>query len=236
MKDITDITVIQIRLFPVDVIPFNIISTQSCVQKIKESFSLTVVESPPFLDNINSIMFQKGEFKSNKQIIIINKIEIEPRRIILEVTGTSQQANEVYDSLLISISEAVNIEVGRLRQPLLNAENTRCVVTLDFHISELFSKSFMSFLNNDVKNKASTQLASGIVEPIGILTQISYQIKDETLIKNAIGMNPKQFTITPRSGVPIEEKRFVTSSPFDSDTHLGLIKTLNNLMVKKVKK
>ena len=235
LKDIVDLTVIQIRVFAVDIVPLNIITTQSCVQKIRESLSINLVEPPPFIEGITPIIFQRGEIRTDGNIIVINRIEIEPRRIIIEIIGTSKQANQVYELLLSSISLAANIEVNGLRQPLLTAENTRCVVTLDFHLNALFSDSFVGFLNGELKNKASTQLATATIEPLGISTQVTYQIKDEILLNNKIGMNPKQFTIAPRPGIPLDARRYITSSPFDSDTHLRLIRTLNKVMAKTAK-
>ena len=227
MENITDLTVTQIRIFPVDVIPISMITTRSCVEKIRGALSVVDIEARPFIEGKDIIFFRRGELKTENGLIVVNKIEVEPRRIIIEVAGTSKEANQVYEVLLSSIATVSAISLASLQTPLLIAETTRCIVTLDFNFDALFNNAFIGFLSSKVGKKASNKIAKGSVKLVAAAAEITYQIIDKALIENNISMNAKQFTIAPRPGVPSDARKYITSSPFDSDTHLRLIADLN---------
>ncbi|HLE17695.1 MAG TPA: hypothetical protein VI728_05350, partial [Syntrophales bacterium] len=169
----------------------------------------------------------KGEIRRDKKLIVINRIEVESRRIVLEVDGTSDDANEVYEAFLSSVIAVANVDSEPLHTPLLKAETSQCIVTLDFTIDVLFSNVFMEFLYKKIEKEGSSKLAKASVRPLAILTEIAYEIKEKTITDNKITMNPKQFTIALRPGAPSEARKYLISSPFDSATHLKLIEGLN---------
>jgi len=227
LKNIVDLVVNQIRIFPVDIIPLGLINTKSCVEKIRDTLSVNEVGVLPSIDGKDVIVFRKGELKEDNELVVINKVEVEPRRIIIEVAGTSKAGNKVYELFMSSLAALTNIDLGSLQSPLLLAETTRCVATLDFTFEELFNRSFVEFLNKKVNKEATNDAAEGSIRPLAAITEISYRVKDEALINNKISMNPKQLTIAPRPGAPLDEKKYVISSPFNSDTHIKLIEELN---------
>ncbi len=227
MKNIVDLIVNQIRVFPVDIVPFGLINTKSCVEKIKDTLSISEVGVLPPIEGKAIIVFRKGELKENNELVVINKVEVDPRRIIIEVAGTSKAGNKVYELFMSSLTALTNLDLESLRSPLLLAETTRCVVTLDFAFEELFNHSFTEFLNDRVEKAATNNVVEGLVRPLAAITEITYQIKDEALVKNKISMNPKQLTIAPRPGAPLDERKYIISSPFNSDTHMKLIEELN---------
>lgn len=231
--NILDLVVNQIRIFPVDVIPSGLINSKSYVDVIRDTLSVSEVEVRPFIEGKDIIIFRKGELKENNELVVISKIEVEPRRIIIEVSGKSKAGNKVYELFISSLASLTNLDLESLRLPLLVAETTRCVVTLDFSFEELFSRSFIEFLNKNVEKEATNSVARGSVRPLTAIAEITYQIKDESLINNNIGMNPKQLTIAPRAGAPLDARKYVISSPFNSDTHIKLIEDLNKAIINK---
>jgi hypothetical protein len=231
LKNTTDLTVTQIRIFPVDVVPLGVITTKSCVEKVREALSVSEVEVRPFIEGKDIIVFRRGELRREERVIIVNKIEVDPRRIIAEVEGTSKDGNEVYEAFLSTIATVANVDLGSLRMPLLVAETTQCVITLDFTFDSLFSSAFLEFLKRKVEKEACSNVAKASVKPLAVLAEITYEIKDKALIDNRITMNPKQFSIAPRPGAPLDERKYLVSSPFDSDTHLQLIDGLNKVIL-----
>lgn len=228
MGNITDLKVGQIRIFPVDIVPLKMIASKSFHERLKEDFSISEIEVLPLLEGINSVIYRRGEIIIRGKITIINKIEIDPRRIIIDIAGTSKHANQVYNKLLSSISSLTNdIDIDSLRTPLLLAETTQCIATLDFNINALYNNSLVRFINKTLKKATTNVTAESSVKLVGIACEINYNIIDEALSQNKITMNPKQFTIIPRPGLPLESKKYLISSPLDSDTHLKLIKELN---------
>ncbi|MBM2825517.1 MAG: hypothetical protein HW402_1181 [Dehalococcoidales bacterium] len=221
MKNVTDLTVTQIRIFPVDVVPLSVITTKSCVEKIREILSIGEVVVGP------SIVFRRGELRREKRVIVTNKIEVDPRRVIVEVEGTSKDGTEVYEAFLSAVAVVANADLESLRKPLLIAENTQCIVSLDFTFESLFSEAFIKFLNSKVKKEASSKIARASVRPLATAVEITYEIIDKTIIESKITMNPKQLHIAPRPGAPLDTRKYLISSPFNSDTHLKLVNELN---------
>ena len=228
---ILDLVVNQIRIFPVDAIPLGLINTKSYTEKIKETLSMNEVGVLQTGEGKDVIVFLKGELKGDKKLVVINKIEIDMRRIIIEVAGSSKDGNNVYELLVASLSTFADSNTKQLKSPILMAENTRCVVTLDFTFEKLFNNSFTEFLKKRVEKEATNEIAEGSIRPMAAIAEITYQIKDQSLINNKISMNPKQLTIAPRPGAPLDEKKYVISSPFDSVTHIRLIRELNKAMI-----
>lgn len=236
MKNITDLKVTQIRIFAVDVVPLSVITTKSCVEKIREALSIGEVEVHPLIEGKDIIVFRRGELRTEKRVTIVNKIEVDPRRIIVELEGTSKEGNEVYEAFLSTIAAVANVDLESLRMPLLVAETTQCVITLDFTFDSLFSSAFVEFLSQKVEKEARSNVAKASVRPLAVAAEITYEITDKTLIDNKIAMNPKQFSIAPRPGAPLDARKYLISSPFDSDAHLKLIAELGKaiLAVSKV--
>lgn len=226
LKNITDLKVTQIRIFPVDGIPIGVIATKSCVEKFKDALSIGEVEVRPFIEAKEVCLFRRGELKRENRLIVIKKIEVDPRRIIVEVEGTSKDGNEVYEVFLSIVAAVANVDLDGLRTPLLVAETTQCVVTLDFTFDALFSSAFVEFLNCKVEKEACSNLARASVRPLAATAEITYEIIDKALIDNKITMNSKQFSIAPRPGAPLDARKYIISSPFDSDTHLKLVDEL----------
>ena len=231
MKNITDLTVTQIRIFQVDVVPLGMIMTKSCVEKIREALSIGEVEVRPFLEGKDIMVFHRGELTREKRVIVVKKIEVDPRRVIVEVEGPSKDGNEVYETFLSAVAAVANVDLESLRAPLLVVETTQSIVNLDFTFDSLFSNAFIKFLNSRVEKEASSNVARASVRPLAATIEIRYEIKDKALIDNKITMNPKQFNIAPRPGAPLDAKKYLISSPFDSDTHLKLIRELNKAIL-----
>jgi len=231
LKNTTDLTVIQIRIFPVDVVPLSVITTKSGVEKVRDALSISEVEVRPFIEAKEVFLFRKGELKRENGLIAIKKIEVDPRRISVEVEGTSKDGNEVYEVFLSAVTAVANVDLDGLRSPLLVAEMTQCVVTLDFTFDALFSGAFVEFLNHKVEKEACSNLARASVRPLTATAEITYEIIDKALADNKITMTPKQFSIAPRPGAPPDARKYIISSPFDSDTHLKLVDKLERQII-----
>lgn len=227
-KNVTDLAVTQIRVFPVDVVPVSITTTKSFVDGVRRTLSIGEAEIRPSIDGKSITIFRRGELKKEKTTTVINRIEVDSRRIIVEVEGTSENAKEVYEAFLTALAEAATIKTKDLRTPLLLAEESRCAVTLDFNLEALFSNPFVKFLRESVQKRASSALAQASVRPLLAAAEITYDMINRTLEDNRITMNPKQLSMSPRPGAPPEARRFLVSSPFDSSTHLKLLEELES--------
>jgi len=236
MENVTDLKVNQVRVFAADIIPISLITANSTVDKIKGALSFGEIQAIPTVEGKNIIIFQRGELKRDNKLVIINRIVVEPRRIIMDIDGTSKDSNEVYEEFLTIISGVGTIDLKVLRKPLFVAEGTQCIVTLSFSFDSLFSKEYLAFLKKQVETTAESDVAKAVVRPSIALAEITYEIKDQILLDNKVGLNVKEFRISPRPGIPLDLRRYIVASPFDSDTHLKIIGELDKtITIKKSK-
>jgi len=224
MRNITDLSVSQDRMFAADVIPFRFINTESTITAIKQAFNIKEAES--LADKVN---FSKGEVKLNKKIKILDFLSIEPRRIWFTLVGTSKEANSFYESLRKIIIRFDQNQLFRASKPLTKIEQTVCTVTLDVDLRNVFVSKFLDYLNSSVIEKCSSKSAKAYIHGMIFYTGIFYEIKDPDLTSHNISLYPTYFTIAPRADTPIEEGRFYTMSPTDLDTHLKLIEEFEKL-------
>lgn len=233
MKEITDLTVTQVRVFAVDTIPFRRMGTKSCTDRIKNDFRINEVRTDLVSPGVGSIVFEIGELEQEGSTIVTNRIVVEPRRIILDVAGTSRQASQVYALLLKSMESTTGMNLTKLRSPMIVSETTQCVAALEFPFDSLLADSFTRFIHDSVTKTASTKIAKASLTPLVLEFQVNYDVKAKTLIEHKISLSPKRLTIAPRGSTPLEQKRYFTSSPFDSDTHLRLLQDLERALAQK---
>jgi hypothetical protein len=229
MKTITDLNVLQDRLYATDIIPFRFINTDSCLTAIKQAFNFKEVES--LTDKVN---FSKGEFKLNNKIKVLDILSIEPKRIWFNLYGTSKEANSFYTSLRKIIISFDQNELFRRSKALMKIEQTICNATLDVDFKNIFAKKLLDYLNWSVLEKFSSDSAKAYIRGMRLSTEIFYEPKDPNVISHNVSLYPVYFTIEPRVDTPIEERRFHTVSPTDSDTHFKLIEEFEKLFKDKL--
>jgi len=237
MKNVRELAVVHIWLFPVDAIPLNDISSPSGIDAIEEAFKFeqSGIGSPlPGLGGVPSLLpglsWIRGEYNGEKdRRVVINSLDIQRRRIVLRISGTSDQADSVYEHLKSVISR-INREIGEsLNQVVYKAEESSCIVTLDFDFKQIFEPSVSSFLETKVREAASTSIVSAKVQPVRFVSTITYEVGDATVVEHGIRINPKEFIIEPRADTPLSEHRYLTKSPFRSDIHLEIVQDFEAL-------
>lgn len=236
MKNISDLQVTQVRIFAVDVIPLRMLITATALAKIKQLFKFANVEpeivqggSSAEQDLSTILSFSFGEYSDGASRIAIRNLSIESRRIVIRILGTSAQADSIFNNLRKTIGELGQNNQFLESEPIVTVDETNCVVSLNFDFSECFSKPIMNFLHHNLNVSTSSKSADASTRPFRLAAEIRYQIKDQSIIDNAVTLNPKSFIIEARPGTPASQRRFFTSSPTDSDTHLQLIENFESL-------
>ncbi len=230
MKDIVDITVTQVRLYPTDRLPFAQLRLPANMKTLKETFHFADMQVDPLGLQIT---FSNGSLEHRGKLIHALNLTIEQRKVLIQVRGRSWMA----DALDSAFSKVLQSFDGRSKasklEPLLKAEETTCVVTLDIDFDDLIAPPLLRFIQGEAKAKLRTNY--GIPKSVGFRT-LSFEVKYEPAIphleEHGISLSNKLITIEPRMGTPLQERRFYTSSPTDSDTHLALLETLEKEVAK----
>lgn len=230
MKDIVDLTVTQIRIYPVDALPFADLRLTPSIKAIKEAFHFANVQ-PDLLGG--QLIFNSGTIESRGKIVNILNLTIDPRRIQIQARARSAAVDTFYNSLTKVLESATKQAHAGPIQPLVKAEETSCVAILDIDFDQLIAPALVSFLQGEGKSKLRTEYG----EPRSIaFKSLSFEIKyapaSPTIEEHDVVLMNKMLTIEPRQSTPLRERRFFTLSPTDSETHLSILQALEKVVAK----
>lgn len=230
MKNIHSLTVGQIRIFPEDTIPYKIFSLPDKLKQLRDHYHFTNEEVPIALHIPGSpklIIFSAGEAKCRDKSIIVDRIAFEDRKITLEVTGTSEEADVIFSDLANFINKMAGNSLLDEEKYLIKSEETKCIAELDIDYWDIFNERTKRFVKNNLTKMLPMPIVS--IEPKKLSFGINFEQDLDLLQKQRIRISEKPFTIEPRTGIPFEDKVFYTESPCDSDTHLNLITTFESI-------
>jgi len=228
MKDIKDIHVTQIRIYPVGSIPYHILCIPTKLNQLKDFFHFGAQEIPfPLYDpnTPNLIMFNSGEIAVDDKNVIIDKLAFEGRKITLEVAGESKDADFAFLQITNFLNELTKKNDLDENNCLVKSDETKCVAHLDIDYWDIFSEGLRKFLKSALPKNFREPFIS--IESRKVTFEIIFKQPDD-LQKEKIGLSPKSFLIEPYEATPLEKQIFHTHSPFDSDTHFQVIKTFES--------
>ncbi|MBC2734847.1 MAG: hypothetical protein HF981_10875 [Desulfobacteraceae bacterium] len=223
MKDIRELTSIQVRIFPADYIPYSYLLRKEFVDYIVNKYNFTSNEMP--FENLPGdapkiIVFRSGEYKIEKKKIIIKQLTFENRRIVTESLSTSKEANKLFSLIARDIKKFQIEGQFRLSDVDYFGEETSCVVSLNVDCMSIFSPKMGAFLNDDLLNKLKHEAFE--IYPKSVRFEISFK-PEEKLMKKRITLSPKRLILEPRTEHSLDQKVFFTKSPSDTDTHLNML-------------
>src|ERR1035437_10344267 len=203
MKDITELSVTQSRIYPPDRIPLTALNAGTNSELLRDKFNFKAVQQPdPSLPGGAGITFINGLFSTLEGPLIIAKMSLDPRRIAIQVIGSSAQATFIHQRVWELLRSLVAPQMPFEDQPLTKSDETYCVVTLDVGFRDLISPSLSDFFSR----RGSGMLESGFatVRAINLASlqfTIKYSTKDPGLIDRGItaGMD-RALNFQPRIG------------------------------------
>lgn len=225
MKNISDLRVIQIRLFPPDVLPLSSLLLEKNLSRFKEKLRFKATSLGENKKEILGLLFYSGEFEHEGKAHLIEHLQIEQQKIAIAVVGSSAVADLAYGevrSMLVAMES--NGGTFRRAREFVKTEETVCMATLDVDFKSFFNPWVLEFLGT-VQKHTSTEISSSEVVPVNFSAKLSYEILDRNL-KKKFNLVDKKLTIEPRAGTNPDERRYFTKSPTDSETHLSLLREL----------
>ena len=222
MKDIADLCVTQIRIYPSDCLPFDYLALEANANVIKGAFEFAKVRT----DSVPAV-FEDGSFQYQGQPTLVTSLVVQPRKTTLKVLGNSSAAEAVHERFM-ELFRGLNPAAAQGRcQPLVTTQETTCVVTLDVDFENLISPRLTRFLQGYARGNLRSK--SAIPTSIGLRRlsfEVRYEPADRSLLDHDVTLSKKLITVEPRAGTPLRERRFFTTSPTDSETHLALLRKL----------
>jgi hypothetical protein len=230
VKDVIDVTVSQVRLFAIDCLPFNELRVPVNARKIQETFKFGNVQIDPFGIQVS---FANGIFECRGKSISVLSLSFEQRKIFIQIRGRSPAADAFYSAISKILQSVGKDSKVTKYEPLLKAEETNCISTLEIDFEDLIASSLWKLIQTDIKEKFRTPYGNPkSIAFKNVSFEVKYELLDPRLSEYEVALSNKLFTIEPRAGTPLSEKRFFTSSPTDSETHLAILEEIEKVVAK----
>jgi hypothetical protein len=221
MKDISNLTVTQFRIFPSGAIPLHALRVKSRLQRLSEKFGFSNVGVAVAGEEIQA---EAGIFQSTEHgALILDAVHINDRRTVVKVLGSSNAANEFHDALVNALQELTAPDPLVVPEPVFVTEETTCSVTLDLEVYELLAQPMRRLLEEQLVQRVSDEKVAAELAMIRLRAEFIYRPKTSELGQHKITLAPKNFVLEPKADTPLLARRYHTESPTNSDTHLELI-------------
>jgi hypothetical protein len=186
MKNIQDLHVVQIRIFPRNTIPYEVFSVSERQKQFKEKFHFSTAQIPfPLLAaGPKVILFESGEIELEERRIIINRLNFEDRKMVLEIVGGSADADAIFGEIASNINVLSNqnrLDEGKC---IIKTQETNCAVTLDIDFWDVFSGDMKRFIQNDLSQMIALPTLS--INPKKLSFEVTFKQTNEGLQEEGI--------------------------------------------------
>jgi hypothetical protein len=175
------------------------------------------------------LIFSQGEFRHKLKTYPVERLIVETRRILITMVAPSKVADAFYESAASIISEFDADKQFDMKGDLLKSEETGCDITLDTDIRQLLSPDFANFLESGALPILGTKSWKPRLRGIRLALDVSYDVTDEKLSTHNINLAPKTIMIQSAPGSPLDQRRYMTFSPTDSDNHMAMLQEIDKL-------
>lgn len=226
MKEIRDLRVTQIRVFSTDEIPFNELMNETTQAAFAEKYALSRTGEPWTVSAGTRIAFENGTFSDSEQTHPIHQIILEPRRVLLQLGGSSEMASSLFRSLQQDFADIDSRPGNRTYEPILASEETTCIAKLDLSAENLIDRRTLEAITRSGNERLVSHGADLNIRPYGIRFRVQYRNAPEKLTERNVTLADKELIIQVRDRTDPAEQIFETTSPTDSESHLQLIDDL----------
>lgn len=223
MEDIAGLVVRQFRVFPPDLVPYNALNSGPGTEIFRKQFNFREVVTPD--QAVGEMYFAGGMLllPDTEAPIVINYVQINYQRIILEVAGSTDEANMIFEAMLASLTQFDPQRRLINAAPLLQTHETQCVARLAFEWRDLVSDRLNQFLNSPVVASITSGAATSRLSAMNLRFTLQFDSSDQRLREYGVIHADKSLILEPRQNTPFSERLYFTQSPLDSDSHLSLI-------------
>ena len=231
MKQPRELRVLQIRVFETDVLGYASFRVQQALHEIRSRYGFGTAPGPDLAVSA-PLLFAFGKFVHDGTDYLINTLIIEDRRVLLDLTAGSEVCSAFFEDLREVLCGLDLRKPSTPYEPMLRVEETTCVAEFDFELDQLLSNPLREFAG-DLNAAVQLQDTSVLLVPSIIRFSIRYMDVAEELKRHQVSLLDKDFRIELRANTDPADRVYFTHSPLDSDTHLRLVRDLEQAIVKK---
>jgi len=226
-------TIHQVYLLRFDEIPLLKLLHPAGVKSLSGLFGFAQSGVAQDQSGAPMVNLQLGAYQHEGVDISITRLSIEDRRILLDVEGTSEQADKITEGLREHLRSVSGRADEQFLKSIVKAQESEIVAQLEFSADQLLSEHLLRFVGENLIPATSSDLATSSAKLGAVLFVVQYDPHGVALDDFRISLSRKEFSIGPRPGSPLEERTYVSKAPVDTATHLSLLATLESILVHK---
>ncbi len=175
------------------------------------------------------LLFELGTYQVASDMVIIESIEIDERKIVVKVNAESSCAEMIMDELCEYMQQFSGAQNEIDFKPVIQSNESIIIAHMDMYAKELIHPSLLNLIDNEIVENASTIYGKAISNHYKMLFRLDYISTDEILKEYRIDITPKLFSIEPRDGTPLDKKIYVSRAPVDTKTHIMLLEEIESM-------
>lgn len=177
---------------------------------------------------VPTIVLKNGIFETGDGHVAFPRMQIEPRKLILDLEGSSKEVSDAYNSVSSALAELGSDVSEGFLEPILVAMETSMISNLAFSIDKLISIELVNLVEDIVQEYGIHESAESRVKPSQITFDVDYLVSDFNLSDYRIGLSPKQLIIGALKGYPLTDQIFESKAPLDTNAHERFLVSLED--------
>lgn len=231
MKDVADLVVTQHRIYGSGVLPIWLLASQFGVDLLGDQlkFRQVTVEGGEILGSAGVVAIPKGDDGDERKAVPVRVLSLNERKIALIIDGNSSDANQAFAvirSLMIEVDQGGRFEAA---SPEVFTQETSCTATLRFPWTALLPEGAATLVQGDLVEAVAEEGAPARINGVGFAVRFAFTV-DERRSDLGISLADKQFLVEPKLNTRLSDRRYFTTSPTDSETHLRLLRKLERAL------
>lgn len=212
----------QVLLLKFDEIQLSRLTSRGTVAQLSALFELgeiqvNAAENPPVINAINGVF--RDEFGDH----VINRLAIEERRILIDLQGSTRDADQVFAKLKTFLTNIAGRADENFLIPIIKSEESEIITKLDFPPEKLIAPELFRFLQDAATPAFGSDIAQAVITYAPIPFPIHFKTTSTLLDDYRISLSRKEFIIGPRPGYPLTEQIYYSKAPTSTDTHIELL-------------
>ena len=218
-----------ILIFRPDEIPFPVLSRDDIADRLGVRYSLTQ-EKPPFSmpGTQANLVYSNGVFDVDRTKYLVDRVAVEPRRILITVAGPTNVALAVFEDLKSFIQEVDLRSSDFDYEPVSTTHESQTSVKLGFDFDRLLAGSQLADLSEEFERSLPGYGAQVDVYPVSVRFRVAYRNQPERLSRNRISLVDKIVALEVKDKTDPAECLYSSLLPTDSDTHLELLSSIEH--------
>lgn len=218
-------------IFRPDELPYGVLSRDDTADRLAVRYSLTQ-EKPPFSlpGTQPNLVFMNGKFDAGDRSVLIDRLVIETRRVLLTVNADTAFAQEVFEDLKVFIAEVELRDTDYEYEPVSLTFETQATTEMTIAFLEIFEGSALPTISDKLQSELPSHGAEIDIYPTSVRFRIGYRNPPASLSRSRITLVDKQLVLEIKDKTEPSDHIMQSVSPADSETHLELLATIEQIV------